>query len=390
MMKTNHKILNCDSRILKAVETDSVDLVVTSPPYPMIEMWDDVFSSQDPEIGEALKKGDGPRAFELMNIILDAVWSEAYRVLKQGGFACINIGDATRTINGEFSLYPNHARILSSLIKQGFRILPEILWRKQTNAPNKFMGSGMLPAGAYVTLEHEFVLVARKGGKREFTDAGDKENRRQSAFFWEERNTWFSDVWMDLKGVRQNTNSVELRKRSGAFPLELPFRLISMYSAKGDTVLDPFGGLGSTMWAAAALARNSVTCEIDPDFCREIINSSSHIPAWANERIKTRLNDHIEFAENRFSEKGPFKYRNENHGFPVITRQETALSIETLKSVSKIGDDELEAEYSPPPKEIREKSWDEFFQGERGEKPRPTHRKRVKKTDYPEQGKIFE
>ena len=58
-------------------------------------------------------------------------------------------------IKDDFCLYPNHARILNYLLDIGFSALPDILWRKQTNAPNKFMGSGMLPAGAYVTLEHE-------------------------------------------------------------------------------------------------------------------------------------------------------------------------------------------------------------------------------------------
>ena len=75
-----------------------------------------------------------------------------------------------------FVLYPNHARILNSLLDIGFSVLPDILWRKQTNAPNKFMGSGMLPAGAYVTLEHEYVLIVRKGSKREFKTEDEKRN----------------------------------------------------------------------------------------------------------------------------------------------------------------------------------------------------------------------
>ena len=90
-------------------------------------------------------KGNGLFAFELMHIELDKVWNEVFRVLKEGGIACINIGDATRTINKNFQLYSNHSRIINHCTKIGFSALPMILWRKQTNAPNKFMGSGMLP-----------------------------------------------------------------------------------------------------------------------------------------------------------------------------------------------------------------------------------------------------
>lgn len=113
---------------------------------------------------------------------LDKIWSECYRVLKEGGIACINIGDATRTINNNFCLYTNHARIINYCLKIGFTNLPNIIWRKQTNAPNKFMGSGMLPAGAYVTLEHEWILIFRKGGKRQFKTEKDKVERRSSSF----------------------------------------------------------------------------------------------------------------------------------------------------------------------------------------------------------------
>jgi DNA modification methylase len=204
-VKTTHKIIFGNAADMHEIQNKSVDLVVTSPPYPMIAMWDEIFSKQNPAIGDALKKEDGKTAFELMHQELDKVWNEVYRVLKAGGFACINIGDATRTIGGEFKLYPNHARILSRCLELGFSPLPEILWRKQINAPNKFMGSGMWPAGAYVTLEHEFILILRKGGKRQFNTLEEKLCRRESSYFYEERNTWFSDVWQDLQGIDRIT-----------------------------------------------------------------------------------------------------------------------------------------------------------------------------------------
>ena len=147
-MKTNHKVIYSDSKKMEAVPSESVDLMVTSPPYPMIAMWDEMFAQQSASVKKALAKGDGTRAFELMHQVLDSVWREVFRVLKFGGFACINIGDATRKVNDSFKLYSNHARILSCCMALGFHVLPEILWRKQSNKPNKFMGSGMLPVGA--------------------------------------------------------------------------------------------------------------------------------------------------------------------------------------------------------------------------------------------------
>ena len=204
-MQTTHKIYYKNANAMTSVAANSVDLIVTSPPYPMIAMWDNMFIKQDPATGKALESNRGYDAFKLMHNTLDKVWSECYRILKNGGFACINIGDATRTLNGNFMLYPNHARILNHLLKIGFTCLPAILWRKQTNAPNKFMGSGMLPAGAYVTLEHEYILIVRKGGKREFENDSEKQNRHASALFWEERNTWFSRCMDGLEGHHAET-----------------------------------------------------------------------------------------------------------------------------------------------------------------------------------------
>ena len=110
-MKTRHEIIFSDSGDMKQVPEESVDLLVTSPPYPMIEMWDGMFSQQRASVKKSLEKGDGEKAFEIMHKILDKTWKEVYRVLKKGGFACINIGDATRTLNSNFALYSNHSRI---------------------------------------------------------------------------------------------------------------------------------------------------------------------------------------------------------------------------------------------------------------------------------------
>jgi modification methylase len=334
-METTHKIFYKNARNMADIPSESIDLLVTSPPYPMIKMWDDIFSDQNNLIAESLEKKDGNKAFELMHEVLDPVWDEAFRVLKHGGFACINIGDATRTINDTFNLYPNHSRILSYLRKIGFTSLPDIIWRKQTNAPNKFMGSGMLPAGAYVTLEHEYILIVRKGAKRVFSSDGEKKKRQESAFFWEERNLFFSDIWFDIKGSRQDQPKSLSRKRSGAFPFDLAYRLINMYSVKGDMVLDPFLGTGTSMAAAMAGARNSIGFEIDKTLEDSINLIKDDIVEFSNKVIKERLNNHIGFVAKRVLLKKELKHRNEHYGFPVVTKQEKLIVFNNLVSVKQ-------------------------------------------------------
>ncbi len=349
MMKTTHKIYFKNSKNMRAIPPASVHLVVTSPPYPMIEMWDDMFVYQNSNILKALQNRDGLKAFELMHQILDQVWQELYRVLISGGIACINIGDATRTVGENFMLYANHARILNSLVKIGFSALPLILWRKPTNAPNKFMGSGMLPGGAYVTLEHEYILIVRKGSKREFNSAPEKQIRRESALFWEERNNWFSDVWFGLIGTRQKLKKNNTRLRSGAFPFELAYRLVNMYSAKGDTVIDPFLGTGTTMRSAMASGRNSVGFEIETGFQEVISADQDTVVAASNDCIRQRIHDHLAYVESRLADKGKFKYINRQYQFPVMTRQEVELFINPLESVKQSGKNTLEVAYADTP-----------------------------------------
>jgi DNA modification methylase len=344
-MNTTHKILFADSRNLKRLDDNSIDLVVTSPPYPMIEMWDDLFMELNPDVGKALKVNKGQKSFELMHNELDKVWVELERVVKPGGFVCINIGDATRTIGNNFRLYSNHSRINNTLTTLSFENLPLILWRKTTNAPNKFMGSGMLPSGAYVTLEHEYILVFRKGGKKNFTTDNAKKGRNESAIFWEERNKWFSDLW-DLSGVRQSIQQKKLRERSAAYPFELSYRLINMYSVKGDTVLDPFLGTGTTIFSAITSGRNSVGVEYDNSFKGLISGELQDIKQLANKRISERIDAHLEFAKKYQAEKRELKYINNNHGFPVMTRQERNIKIDYIDSINFDNHECIEVNYN--------------------------------------------
>ena len=151
-IRDSHRIVYDDSSELSGIEDESVDLVVTSPPYPMVAMWDEMFGELDENISDLMKDGNYDDAFELMHKQLDKTWTSVYRVLKNGGIACINIGDSTRTFEGVFKLYNSHSRILNICLAIGFESLPSIIWRKSTNAPNKFMGSGMSVSYKHLTL----------------------------------------------------------------------------------------------------------------------------------------------------------------------------------------------------------------------------------------------
>lgn len=238
---------------MPAVAAGEAALVVTSPPYPMIAMWDSLFASA------------GARGYEEMHRVLDGVWREVARVLMPGGLACVVVGDALRKTDGHFRLFPNHSRITQAFEALGFHALPYILWKKPTNRPNAFLGSGFSPPNAYVTLDCEFILIFRKGGLRKFPP-GD-ERRRASIYSKGERDLWFSQIW-DLRGSRQTRGG--LARRTAGFPPEVPRRLISMFSVKGDLVVDPFAGTGTTLAQAIALGRRAVGYELDAALRGEI------------------------------------------------------------------------------------------------------------------------
>lgn len=337
-MDTKHKIAFCNSKnTQKIIKDKTVGLVVTSPPYPMVEMWDECFSSQSQEVSYALAEKRFEDAFEAMHCVLDQTWEDVNRIIIDGGIVCVNIGDATKNCDGQFKLFSNHTRIISKFLSMGYDLLPDIHWHKPTNAPNKFMGSGMYPPCAYVTYEHEYILIFRKGKNRKFTNA-EKTIRHNSSYFWEERNMWFSDLW-ELKGINQKLKNETSRARSAAFPFELAYRLINMYSLKYDLVYDPFAGTGTVTKAAMAAERNSIGVDIDAALCEQDTFDVLQSTVESNIYTMERINRHNLFIRELPEEKKEKLYTNINHSFKVKTRQETEILINTIAAIDHINDE---------------------------------------------------
>lgn len=343
---TKHNVQYADARDLP-VATDSVELVVTSPPYPMIEMWDDLFQELNQEISGALTADDGDEAFELMHRVLDTVWENLYDVVVDGGVVCINIGDATRSIDGEFRVFRNAARITNAMEEIGFVSLPHVLWQKPTTSPNSFLGSGTVPPNAYVTNEHEYILVFRNGGKR--TTFPSDELRAQSAMFFDERNTWFSDHWSNIPGRRQEFATMNetdgrgqeddvhtdenRRDRTAAYPFEIPYRLINMYSVYTDRVLDPFGGVGTTALASMVSGRSSVTIELNDAVVQGLKNECQMVPELGDSIVEERLEKQEKNVSARRERGKESSYEMEQYPLDVVSSAEQKIEFVTPNDV---------------------------------------------------------
>ena len=247
MTDSSIEVIAGDAREPGLVPPRSVELVITSPPYPMVEQWDPLFRQL------------GATRYDAMHRVLAPVWRNCRRALVPGGILAIVVGDALRSTDGEFRLWPNHVTITEHCRRIGFRPLPYILWKKPTNKPNAFLGSGFLPPNAYVTLDCEFILLFRNGPLRRFPPHARA--RGESAFTKVERDVWFSQVWTGIRGARQGAAGA----RSAAFPPEVPERLVRMFSCIGETILDPFAGTGTTLWAAHRWRRRAVGIELDAE-----------------------------------------------------------------------------------------------------------------------------
>jgi site-specific DNA-methyltransferase (adenine-specific) len=206
----------------------SVHLMVTSPPYNVTKEYDDQLTLDE------------------YRALLRQVFKETFRVLVDGGRACINVANL-----GRKPYIPLHSYIIQDMHDIGFQMRGEIIWNKGSSAsPSTAWGSWRSASNPTLRDVHEYILVFSKGSYSRLK--GEKENTIGRDQFLE----YTKSVW---------TFPAERAKKIGhpaPFPLELPRRLIELYTFKGDVVLDPFCGGGSSCIAATVSGRKYVGYEI--------------------------------------------------------------------------------------------------------------------------------
>ncbi len=248
---TTHRLYRRDARRIDDLASESVHLVVTSPPYWNLKRYNDsngqlgAISDYEEFLGQ-----------------VDEVWKHCYRLLAEGGRMIIVVGDVclSRKQHGRHSVVPLHASIQESCRRIGFDNLAPIIWHKIANARfevengSSFLGKPYEP-NAIIKNDIEYILMQRKpGAYRNPTSA----MRILSIISEENHRAWFQQIWR-LPGA-------STRDHPAPFPLELATRLIRMFSFVGDTVLDPFMGSGTSNLAAAQWGRHSIGVEIDKKY----------------------------------------------------------------------------------------------------------------------------
>jgi site-specific DNA-methyltransferase (adenine-specific) len=250
---TCHAIHEADARDLFEIETESLHLVCTSPPYGSLKEYPD----------HPGQLGNLPIYDEFLDE-LDEVWKECLRVLVPGGRVACVVGDVciSRRRGGRHHVLPLGADIQVRARKLGFDNLTPIRWLKVANIiteasrSSRYLGKPNLPNGI-IKNDIEHILFLRKpGGYRQPTAQQEQRSRIET----EDYMRFFSPVWSDVTG------QVRLKGHPAPYPLEIPRRLIRMFSFTGDTVLDPFCGTGTTALAALELGRHSISYEVDPDY----------------------------------------------------------------------------------------------------------------------------
>ncbi|MCE5254804.1 MAG: site-specific DNA-methyltransferase [Actinomycetia bacterium] len=256
LLSTTHRLYRGDARELGWLETESLHLVVTSPPYWTLKEYNETQG----QLG-AIADYD-----EFMDE-LDRVWAECARALVPGGRLVCVVGDvclSRRKNKGRHSVIPLHADIAVRCRRLGLDYLTPILWHKISNASyevengSTFLGKPYEP-NAIIKNDIEYILLLRKpGGYRKPTE----EQRRLSKLSHDEHAAWFRSFWTDIRGA-------STRDHPAPYPVELAYRLVRMFSFAGDTVLDPFSGTFSTTIAAIDTGRNSIAVELDPTYFTE-------------------------------------------------------------------------------------------------------------------------
>jgi modification methylase len=251
-LPTRHEAHHADARKMDFLSTDSVHLVVTSPPYWTLKEYDD----SDAQLGHVA---------DYSNFLdqLDEVWRHCHRALVPGGRVVCVVGDvclSRRKNAGRHTVVPLHASIQERCRLIGFDNLAPIIWHKIANANFEAGGGGFLgkpyEPNAVIKNDIEFVLMQRKhGGYR----SPDSATRLLSVIAEDEQRLWFQQIWTGVTGA-------STREHPAPYPVELVERLIRMFSFAGDTVLDPFSGTFTTSVAAAKCGRNSIGVEVQPRY----------------------------------------------------------------------------------------------------------------------------
>ena len=225
-----NKIFLHTSENMSELPDNSVHLMITSPPYNVGKEYDENLTLD-----------------EYLSMLIN-VWKETYRVLVPGGRACINVANI-----GRKPYLPLNAFIVSDMIELDYIMRGEIIWNKGASAGVSCAWGSWLSASNPVLRDvHEYILVFSKlDFKREKGESTiDKEKFLEST----------KSIW-DI-----TTESAKKIGHPAPFPLELPTRLIELYSFKGDIVLDPFMGSGTTAIAAEKTKRQWVGYDISREY----------------------------------------------------------------------------------------------------------------------------
>lgn len=230
--KLENKFILGSAENMKELPDNSVHLMITSPPYNVSKEYD-----EDLSLKEYLQ-------------FLENSFKETYRVLVNGGRACINVANIGRKPYIPLSDY-----ISKIMIDIGFNMRGEIIWNKAASAsPSTAWGSWQSAANPILRDIHEYILVFSKGDyKRE---KKGKENTISKDQFME----WTKSIW------KMNAESARRIGHPAPFPEELPYRLIQLYSFKGDIILDPFMGSGTTAVSALKTDRKFVGYDINKEY----------------------------------------------------------------------------------------------------------------------------
>lgn len=250
---TTHKMRIGDARDLSWINDESVDLVVTSPPYWNLKQYK---QDRDGQMGDI-------EDYEAFLAELDKVWRECARVLVGGGRICCVVGDVCipRRKGGRHYIMPLHADIQVRARTLGLDCLTPIIWHKIANGVTEAEGNGSgfygkpYQPGSIVKNDVEYILFLRKGGTYRSVSPMKK---ALSMLTREEMQTWLRSIWSDVKGASTRSG------HPAPYPIEIADRLIRLFSFAGDTVLDPFMGTGTTSAAALLAGRNSIGNEIEP------------------------------------------------------------------------------------------------------------------------------